>query len=134
MVVMVSVFLAYSGIINLNRKLEISRILQENTRNSTEMIALAIREYGIDFSFFNGSSIDKVNHYTDVGNLILPIKGFGKFMPLKITPTGLLQICEETDFQNPEIKCAIGFEDASSQRRFITDERIRLKSLKFYIS
>jgi len=43
-IIMLSVFVVYSNIININKKLELSRILQENSRNITESLATEIRE------------------------------------------------------------------------------------------
>ncbi len=48
--IMVSVFTIYINLINVNRKLEQTRILQENTRMITEKIATDVREKGIDFN------------------------------------------------------------------------------------
>ncbi|MFZ4460984.1 MAG: PulJ/GspJ family protein [Patescibacteria group bacterium] len=51
--IMVSVFGIYSNIIALNKRLAVSRSLQENARNITEIIAKDIRENGIAFSCYN---------------------------------------------------------------------------------
>jgi len=64
--IMVSVFTIYINLINVNRKLEQTRILQENTRMITEKIATDVREKGIDFStcgWFEDNPIDclKIN-------------------------------------------------------------------------
>jgi hypothetical protein len=41
---MISVFEIYYGVLSLSKRLEFSRILQENARSVTETFALEIRE------------------------------------------------------------------------------------------
>jgi prepilin-type N-terminal cleavage/methylation domain-containing protein len=43
-IIMLSIFVIYANIIESNKKLELSRILQENARNITETIAREVRE------------------------------------------------------------------------------------------
>lgn len=43
-VIMLSVFMVYSNLIQINKRLEAMRILQENIRNITEQMASDIRE------------------------------------------------------------------------------------------
>ena len=60
-VIMLSVFVIYTNLINVNRKLEQTRILQEQTRLITETIASDVRENGIDFlePHANGTLVTK---------------------------------------------------------------------------
>lgn len=73
-VIMLSVFVIYSNLIQVNRRLEDMRIVQENIRNITEKIATDVREKGIDFSYYNGENAEKTNKYTGSGNSILAIQ------------------------------------------------------------
>lgn len=43
-VIMLSVFTIYSNIIQINKRLEVMRVVQENVRNITEQMASDIRE------------------------------------------------------------------------------------------
>lgn len=43
-VIMLSVFTIYSNIIQINKRLEVMRVVQENIRNITEQMASDIRE------------------------------------------------------------------------------------------
>ncbi len=43
-VVLLSIFMIYSNLIQVNRRLEVIRIVQENIRNVTEQMASDIRE------------------------------------------------------------------------------------------
>ena len=43
-VILLSVFMIYSNLIQVNRRLEVIRIVQENIRNVTEQMASDIRE------------------------------------------------------------------------------------------
>ena len=43
-VIMLSVFMIYSNLIQINKRLEALRIVQENIRNITEQIASDVRE------------------------------------------------------------------------------------------
>jgi type II secretory pathway pseudopilin PulG len=52
MIIMIAVFVSYAYIININRRLELTRILQENTRIVTETIAQDVRDHGINFDYY----------------------------------------------------------------------------------
>jgi prepilin-type N-terminal cleavage/methylation domain-containing protein len=63
-VIMLSIFFVYSNIITVNKKLELYRILQENSRKITETIAKDIREKGINFDYYDNSQTYKTLDYT----------------------------------------------------------------------
>lgn len=71
---MLSVFTVYSNILQINKRLEVMRVVQENVRNITEQIAADIREKGIDTAYYDGSVLSKTNDYAGSGNLVLAIK------------------------------------------------------------
>ena len=73
-VIMLSVFMIYSNILQVNKRLEIMRTVQENIRNITEQIASDVREKGIDLSYYDRSTFLKTNDYTGSGNLLLAIR------------------------------------------------------------
>lgn len=75
-IVMISIFGIYVNIVSTNKKLELTRTLQDNVRLITETVAADVRERGIDFAAYSamaaaGYGLD----YTGSGNAILAVKG-----------------------------------------------------------
>lgn len=132
-VVLISIFGAYSNIITINKRLEIMRSLQENTRDMTEAIANDIREHGIDFAYYDGSDVQKKSDYSGVGTPILAIHGGTKYYPMKETVAGLV-LCDAQDLSNISTPCFVGSENGSGIRTTITDARVKITSLRFFIS
>jgi len=75
-IIMLSVFVIYSNLINVNRKLEQTRILQEQTRLINETIASDVRNSGIDFA---NSSADKLSTKSGNSYLLQQKDGNGNF-------------------------------------------------------
>ena len=75
-IIMLSVFVIYSNLINVNRKLEQTRILQEQTRLITETIASDVRNSGIDFA---NSSVDKLSTKSNNSYLLQQKDANGNF-------------------------------------------------------
>lgn len=63
-VIMLSVFMIYSNILQINKRLEAMRMVQEDIRNITEQIASDVRESGIDFGYYDNSASLRTNHYS----------------------------------------------------------------------
>ena len=62
--IMVAVFEVYANIISLNKRLELDRLLQENSRLITETVAKDVRSSGMDFSYYDNSDASKTLGYT----------------------------------------------------------------------
>lgn len=78
-IIMVSVFEVYSNILSLNKRLELDRILQENSRLITETVAKDIRSNGVNFAYYDGSESSKRLDYSGSGASVLQIAGGPKY-------------------------------------------------------
>ncbi|MDD5376853.1 MAG: type II secretion system protein [Candidatus Gracilibacteria bacterium] len=132
-VIMLSVFMIYSNLIQINKRLEAMRIVQENVRNITEQIASDIREKGIDFSYYDGSVKERSNGYTGSGNTILAIRSGDKYYPMKDSLNGPI-LCNEEDQKDPKVHCYVGKEDSTGYRKAISDNRVRIDNIRFFLS
>gem|GEM_PF-3026757 len=70
-IIMLSIFVIYRNIIFINKKLELDRIIQQNSRNIIESLATEIREKGIDYEYY--SNLTEKLDYSGSGNTILAI-------------------------------------------------------------
>ena len=109
------------------------RIIQENVRNITEQIASDIREKWIDFNYYDGSSHWKTNNYTGSGNRILAIQWGDRYYTIK-DGIGGATICTEAEQKDLKIHCYMGKEDVSGNRKALSDDRVRIEHLHFFIS
>lgn len=109
------------------------RIVQENVRNITEKIATDVREKWIDFGYYDSSSSEKTNHYTGSGNSILAIQWGDKYYPMKNTLGGPI-ICNNTDQTNISTQCYMGMEDNIGNRKALSDGRVSIENIRFFIS
>ncbi len=133
-VIFLSVFEIYGNILQVNKRLEIMRIVQENVRSITEQIATDVREKGIDFRYYDGSIAEKTNNYTGSGNQILAIRGGDKYYPMMANGVGVIVQCTTVDQQNPLKHCYVGREDSSGNRKAISDARVRIENVRFFLS
>lgn len=53
---------------------------------------------------------------------------------MKDDTSGLPVICNETAQKNPLIHCYIGKEDAAGNRKAVSDERVRIENIRFFLS
>ncbi|MCK9272162.1 type II secretion system GspH family protein [Candidatus Gracilibacteria bacterium] len=120
-IIMLSIFVIYANIIESNKKLELSRILQENARNITETIAREVREKGIDFGYYN-TYTQNINYGS--GNTILAVKSNKRYCLQKTS-----NICDSSCLENG-LNCYLGVLDGDR----ISDDRVEVKNLHFYIS
>ncbi|MDD2487601.1 MAG: type II secretion system protein [Candidatus Gracilibacteria bacterium] len=120
-IIMLSIFSIYFNIVDTNKKLELARVLQENSRNITENIAKDIREKGIDYGFY--TSLTEELNYSGSGNTILAIKG-----PQFYCLMDSSNVCKSDCEGNRE--CFIG----KSGGKRISDERVIINKLRFFIS
>ncbi|MDD2565294.1 MAG: type II secretion system protein [Candidatus Gracilibacteria bacterium] len=129
-IIMLSIFVVYSNFINLNKKLELSRILQENSRNIIESIAYEIREKGIDYSAYSLPGFETID-YNGIGNKQLYIKNTGASPIIYcMMKKGVTGVCESSCVTSPEL-CYLGKKDSNIE---LNDERVNIKNLNFFIS
>ena len=103
--IMVSVFEVYSNILSLNKKLELDRILQENSRLITETVAKDIRSNGVDFGYYAESGLG----YSGSGVSVLQISGGPKYFLMQETISGEITNCANpVDLAHP---CFFGKEE-----------------------
>lgn len=122
-IIMLSIFIIYSNIIDANKKLELSRILQENSRNITETLAKWIREKGIDYSFYSNLT-EKIDYST--WNTILALKSWDKFCLMKQDN----DYCDST-CNSSNINCSLWI--LGTHERINTSDVV-VNNLRFYIS
>lgn len=147
--IMVSVFGIYSNIIGLNKRLAVSRSLQENARNITEIIAKDIRENGIAFACYNQSiaaasgcpGVTGAAEYSGSGSKVLITKVapadcpgggddcFISYYLMHDNMASIPSLCQVGDTD-----CYLGRELPDGQRIRVTDKSVKLDSLKFFIS
>jgi len=147
--IMVSVFGIYSNIIALNKRLAVSRSLQENARNITEIIAKDIRENGIAFGCYNHTAASSSDcpwvagntEYAGSGSRVLITKVapadcpgggsdcFVSYYLMHDNLASLPSMCQANDTD-----CYLWRELPDGQRIRITDKSVKLDNLKFFIS
>lgn len=131
-VIFLSIFEIYGNILQVNKRLEIMRIVQENVRSITEQVATDVREKGIDFGYYDGSSADRTNNYTGSGNVFLAIRGGDKYYPMMVNNLGTTVQCTGTSTH-----CFIGKESGifpSITKKRISDARVRIENVRFFLS
>jgi prepilin-type N-terminal cleavage/methylation domain-containing protein len=104
-IIMVSIFAIYVNIVSTNKKLELTRALQDNVRLITETIAADVRERGIDFASYSsmgaaGYGLD----YAGAGNAILAVKGGTQYFAINESGT----ICTAAELAAANAKCSFG--------------------------
>lgn len=124
-VIMVSVFSIYWNLISINKKLEVSRAIQENTKSITESIATSIRNNWIDYSRYNTSNPDTENrsiNYSDWNNILFLSWWKSYYLAENISWTS--------------VACSTSWDSCYlyDWEKRISDERVSVSWLRFYIS
>lgn len=133
-VILLSVFMIYSNILNINKRLELSRMIHENTRRITETLAQDVREKGIDFEYYDGSNNFKTLDYNGSGALVLAINGGRKYYLMKeSTVSGEISYCTEAERKAPATKCFLGLDNGAIKAR-ISDHSVAIDDLHLFIS
>ena len=134
-IIMISVFQAYFGAVSLERRLDFSRSLQENARSMTEILAKDVRDSGLDATFYDGSTPERTLDYSQ-GNDVLAVIPNGtpvRYYLMRDGPSGVVKC----DSPATEV-CHLGREtllpDGSSSRIRLSDDRVRVGDLRFFIS
>lgn len=122
-IIMLSIFEIYSNIILTNKRLELQRVLQENTKNITEWLASEVRNYWIDYSYYD-PSIQELDYWS--WNTILAINNWKRYC-LKRNPS----FCDNTCYTDPK-NCMIW--SFWSSELSLSDDLVEINNLKFFIS
>ncbi|HRI36602.1 MAG TPA: prepilin-type N-terminal cleavage/methylation domain-containing protein [bacterium] len=129
-IIMVSIFAIYVNIVSTNKKLELTRRLQDNVRLITETVASDVRDQGVDFGAYSlmaaaGYGLD----YAGSGNTILAIKGGIEYFA--VNESGV--ICTSADLADPRVSCTFGRRDGGIVELVGTSDA-KIRNLRFYIS
>lgn len=128
--IMLSVFVVYSNILQINKRLELNRILQENTRTMIEWIASEIRNKWITYSYYNDVLSEPLD-YAWSWNTLLAINNSAE--PEKILVYCMQRqktSCDSTCYSNPNW-CYLWKLDSDIA---LSDDRVNINNLRFYIS
>jgi prepilin-type N-terminal cleavage/methylation domain-containing protein len=140
---------------DISRKLQMTRLLTETSREITERIAADVRENGIDIvsSRFDQSTTHTpwMNPSYSIGWEVLAVKNplwwikkyvYGRF---DITPTGKVFLpCDDIEQKDSKIHCGLYLWSSTDGSDFIslvdsftpdeTQKRVKITHLKFFIS
>lgn len=122
-VIMLSILAIYSDIVGINKRLEYSRIINENSRNIIETFASQIRQKWINY-----------NSYTPLMWWNIDYEKWNNILYANPNDTYCLKktwadICDASCYTDP-YKCYLGkiWNDIK-----LNDERVVIKNLKFFI-
>ncbi len=128
-VIMVSVFEIYSRVLHANKRLEMSRELQENARLIIETIADDVRQNGIDFScYINTPLLCGTNDNREDGTSILATKT-AKYYLMKNTPALDAILCTHQD-----VGCYLWKELPDGSKVRLSTPLVELKNVRFFLS
>lgn len=138
-ILMASIFMIYSNIVSANKRLELTRALQENVRIMTEAMATDVREKGVDFDWYRMlPSIYRLD-YSGNGNAILAITGAtlpggvsGGTRYSAIDERGMP--CTPAMMADISKNCYLGVERGGGRPTRLGTADVKLRDLKFYIS
>jgi len=130
--ILVSLILTYSSISEANKRLEILRVVQENSRTATELLASEIRNQGVDFSRYTS---EELQGSTPIKTLYIkrPLGTSARYYLIKKMDGGVWVGCNAEDNQSVAIQCYLGVME-NNQVRPITAATVGLKNLSFFIS
>ncbi len=140
----------YTHITDVERKLEVVRLLQESAREVTERIAKDVREHGIATSWYEAPLAYPLwmeNHYTGSGNEILIMSGGTNVRYIYGKKTaGTLEPCNEDERKDTSetFRCSLYLVENNDYQNSIDlidmyridpkEKRVRLENMRFYIS
>jgi len=122
-IIMLSIFVIYRNIIFINKKLELDRIIQQNSRNIIESLATEIREKGIDYEYY--SNLTEKLDYSGSGNTILAIANSWEYCMQKQSNS-----CSRDCYKNNRW-CFLWKLNTDIQ---LSDEKVQVNNLRFFIS
>jgi len=129
-IIMLSIFVIYTNILNINKRLELSRVLQENSRNIMESLATEIREKWVDYSVYWEAWFESLD-YSWNWNWQLYIKSSsGSPTIYCMMKRWTAWVCESSCVTNTK-QCYLWKKDSNIE---LNDERVEIKNLRFYIS
>lgn len=129
-IIMLSVFIAYTDILQINKRLETLRTVQKNIRSATEQIASDVREKWIDLSYY--AFPHEILDYAGSGNIVLAIQWGIRYYPMKDSGSGPV-ICNENDLVDITVHCYLG-KESGTERIAITDSSVRIDKIRFFLS
>lgn len=132
-VIMVSVFVIYSNIIAINRRLQAQRTLQENARIIEESVSDDMRNYGINFAYY-ANNADVPLDYSGNGTAVLATLAGNVFYPMKDSPASSAvgpTLCSPDDLKTQA--CYFWSQNNGTFTR-LTDSTVKITNLRFYIS
>ncbi|EKE28568.1 MAG: hypothetical protein ACD_3C00043G0007 [uncultured bacterium (gcode 4)] len=128
--VMLSVFVIYSNILQINKKLELNRILQENTRTMIEWLASDIRTKWLAYWYYNNVTTQPLD-YSGNWNTILAIKDRDDLANPNVYCMQKQKInCDNSCYTNPKW-CYLWKLNSDIK---LSDDRVEVNNLRFYIS
>ena len=146
----VTIISIYIHLIDVEKKLELTRLIQENAREITETIAKDVREYGVEYSWIKNMGWHipwETNQYFGSGNEALYITGWQNrsYIFWKQTPSGLEPCTEqEKKAKNTSIRCSLFLVRNSDYIHAIDlidpyrpnawEKRVKIEDIRFYIS
>lgn len=122
-IIMLSIFVIYKNIVYANKKLELDRIIQENSRNIMESLATEIREKWINYNYYSLLT-EKLDYNWD-WNTILSINNSWEYCMQKQKNS-----CSKECYKDSK-NCYLWKMDSDIR---LSDENVSIKNLKFYIS
>lgn len=122
-IIMLSIFVIYRNIIFINKKLELDRIIQQNSRNIIESLATEIRDKWIDYSYY--SNLTEQFDYSWSGNTILAIANSWEYCMQKQS-----NACSRDCYKNSRW-CFLWKLNTDIQ---LSDEKVQVNNLRFFIS
>ncbi|MDD2515692.1 MAG: type II secretion system protein [Candidatus Gracilibacteria bacterium] len=139
-IIMLTIFSIYSNVVQVSKKLELYRYLQQNIRSITELLANDIREKGVDYARYNNPSEKSINYSS--GNVFLFIKGSKTYGIFK-KKVDDYELCPSIngienntcDLKNPKTISYFGFYTTDPKKpTILTTDTVTIKDLKYYIS
>lgn len=139
-IIMLTIFSIYSNVVQVSKKLELYRYLQQNIRSITELLANDIREKWVDYARYNNPSEKSINYSS--WNVFLFIKGSKTYGIFK-KKVDDYELCPSIngienntcDLKNPKTISYFGFYTTDPKKpTILTTDTVTIKDLKYYIS
>ncbi len=122
-IIMLSILFIYTNIVEANKKLQLQRVLQENTKNTIESIASEIRNNWINYDFYNTTT--ETLDYSWNWNKILSIKWVWEYCMMKTST-----FCDSSCYTDPRW-CFLWRLNTDIR---LNDDNVEISNLRFFIS
>ncbi|EKE30130.1 MAG: hypothetical protein ACD_2C00038G0007 [uncultured bacterium (gcode 4)] len=128
--VMLSVFEIYSNILQINKKLELNRILQENTRTMIEWLASEIRNKWIDYWFYWAVGTQPLDYSWNWNTMVAINNISDPTKPKVYCMQKVMTSCDASCYTDPRW-CYL-WELGSDIK--LSNNKVEINNLRFYIS